>query len=130
MKAVCQALGVARSNIAAGLGAAIARPLERVGRAPAPDEALVARIKAIIGDQPTYGYRRVWALLRREAAIEGLAPVNAKRVHRVMKAHGMLLQRHAGGAEARRQRRRLLRRHRLTSAHQARRGTQATRFHE
>ena len=63
---------------------------------------LVARIKAIIGDQPTYGYRRVWALLKREGREKGLAPVNAKRVHRVMKAHGMLLQRHAGGADARR----------------------------
>jgi putative transposase len=102
MKAVCEALGVARSNIAAGLRAPIAKPLKRVGRAPAPEEGLVTRIKAIIGDQPTYGYRRVWALLRREAAIKGLPPVNAKRVHRVMRAHGMLLQRHAGGAEARR----------------------------
>jgi putative transposase len=102
MKAVCEALGVARSNIAAGLRAPIAKPLKRVGRAPAPEEGLVSRIKAIIGDQPTYGYRRVWALLRREAAIKGLPPVNAKRVHRVMRAHGMLLQRHAGGAEARR----------------------------
>ena len=69
---------------------------------PAPEEDLVARIKAIIGDQPTYGYRRVWAMLKREGREKGLAPVNAKRVHRVMKAHGMLLQRHAGGADARR----------------------------
>ena len=61
-----------------------------------------ARIKAIIGDQPTYGYRRVWAMLKREGREKGLAPVNAKRVHRVMKAHGMLLQRHAGGADTRR----------------------------
>ena len=30
------------------------------------------------------------------------SPVNAKRVHRVMRAHGMLLQRHAGGVDARR----------------------------
>ena len=111
MKAVCEALGVARSNISlrmqgirrpARLRAPIAKPLKRVGRAPAPEEELVARIKAIIGDQPTYGYRRVWAMLKREGREKGLSPVNAKRVHRVMKAHGMLLGRHAGGAEARR----------------------------
>src|SRR5579863_8002526 len=102
MKAVCEALGVARSNIAAGLRAPIAKPLKRVGRPPVPEEELVARIKAVIGDQPTYGYRRVWAMLKREGREKGLAPVNAKRVHRVMKAHGMLLQRHAGGADARR----------------------------
>jgi putative transposase len=102
MKAVCEALGVARSNIAAGVRAPIAKPLKGVGRPSAPEEELVARIKAIIGDQPTYGYRRVWALLKREGREKGLAPVNAKRVHRVMKAHRMLLRRHAGGAEARR----------------------------
>jgi putative transposase len=102
MKAVCEALGVARSNIAASRKVPIAKPLKRAGRAPAPEEGLVTRIKAILGDQPTYGYRRVWALLRREEAIKGLAPVNAKRVYRVMKANGMLLQRHSGGAEARR----------------------------
>ena len=97
MKAVCEALGVSRSNLAASLKAPIAKPLKRVGRAPKPDDELVSAIKVIIGAQPTYGYRRVWAMLRREAAIKGYSPVNAKRVHRVMKAHGMLLQRHAGG---------------------------------
>jgi len=102
MKAVCEALGVARSNIAASLQAPLAKPLKRVGRAPAPEEELVARIRTTIGDQPTYGYRRVWAMLKREGRAKGLPPVNHKRVHRVMKAHGMLLQRHAGGAEARR----------------------------
>ena len=66
------------------------------------EEELVARSKAIIGDQSTYDYRRVWAMLKREGREKRLAPVNAKRVHRVMKAHGMLLQRHAGGADARR----------------------------
>jgi putative transposase len=102
MKAVCEALGVARSNMAAGLKSPIEQPLKGVGRAPAPDDDLVAAIKAIIGDQPTYGYRRVWAMLRRAAVSEGRPPVNHKRVHRVMKAHGMLLRRHAGGAEQRR----------------------------
>jgi putative transposase len=102
MKAVCETLGVARSNIAAGLRATLAKPVKRVGRPPAPEEGLVARTKAIIGDQPTYGYRRVWAMLKREGREKGLAPVNAKRVYRVMKAHGMLLRRHAGGADPRR----------------------------
>jgi putative transposase len=102
MKAVCEALGVARSNIAASFNSPLAKPLKRVGRAPKPDDDLVIDIKAIIGDQPTYGYRRVWALLRRKAAMQSYPPVNAKRVHRVMKAHGMLLRRHAGGAQERR----------------------------
>ena len=102
MKAVCEALGVARSNIAASLESPLAKPLKRVGRAAKPDDELVQDIQTIIGGQPTYGYRRVWALLKREAGRTGREPVNAKRVYRVMKLHGMLLQRHAGGVGQRR----------------------------
>jgi transposase InsO family protein len=45
---------------------------------------------------------RVWGILRREAIAEGCAPANRKRIYRVMRAHGLLLQRHAGGDEERR----------------------------
>lgn len=50
---------------------------------------------------PTYGYARVWARLRRKALTEGRAPANRKRVYRVMKVNGLLLERHAGGVERR-----------------------------
>lgn len=102
MSAVCSALEVARSNIAELVAG---RPAKRRGRPPQPDKDLVTAIKAIkaiIGSLPTYGYRRVHALLVRQAREQGRAPPNPKRVYRVMKAHGLLLQRHAGGAEARR----------------------------
>ncbi|MDA4193503.1 IS3 family transposase, partial [Escherichia coli] len=36
-------------------------------------------------DLPTFGYRRVWALLRRESERDGLPVVNAKRVYRISK---------------------------------------------
>jgi putative transposase len=62
----------------------------------------VAATKAIIGPLPTSGYRRGHALLARQAREQGRSPPNHKRVYRVMKAHGLLLQRHAGGAEQRR----------------------------
>ena len=99
MTAVADALGVARSNLAEQ---AKQRPPKRVGRPPLPDESLVAEIKAIIADLPTYGYRRVHAILRRRARAEGRAAANHKRVFRVMKAHDLLLQRHAGGVKERR----------------------------
>ena len=102
MKAVCEALGVSRSNIAASFKAPPAKPLKRVGRPARPDDDLVRDIKEIIGGQPTYGYRRVWALLKREAIRSEREPVNAKRVYRAMKAHGLLLQRHVGGVDQRR----------------------------
>jgi putative transposase len=102
MTTVCKTIDVARSNVAerAKRRAAGAHP-ERVGRPPLPDGPLLADIKAVITDMPSYGYMRVWAVLRRRALAEGQAPVNRKRVYRVMKVHGLLLQRHVGGVERR-----------------------------
>ena len=99
MSAIAETLGMARSNLVARLKPATPK---RRGRPPQPDADLLARIKAVIADMPTYGYRRVHAILRRKAAQDGgsSAP-NHKRIWRVMKQNGLLLQRHAGG-EARR----------------------------
>ncbi len=98
MKRVADVLGVARSNLTAQLKA---RPRRRTGRPPLPADDLVAEIKAVVADLPTYGYRRVHAILRRRALAEGRPLPNHKRVYRVMKEHGLLLQRHAGGTERR-----------------------------
>lgn len=99
MKRVANVLEVARSNVTAQMKA---HPHQRTGRPPLPADDLVAEIKALVADLPTYGYRRVHALLRRRAVAEGRPPPNHKRVCRVIKEHGLLLQRHAGGAERRR----------------------------
>ena len=99
MSAVCATLEVARSNIAEQVAG---RPVKRRGRPPQSDEDLVEAIKTVIGTLPTYGYRRVHALLTRQAREQGQTAPNHKRVYRVMKAHGPLLQRHSGEAEARR----------------------------
>ena len=102
MSAVAATLGVARSHLAVRLAQRTAgRSPQRRGRPPLPEEALLAEIEAVIADMPTYGYARVWARLRRNALAEGRAPTNRKRVYRVMKAHGLLLDRHAGGIERR-----------------------------
>jgi len=98
VKTVADVLSVARSNLVEQI---MERSPRRVGRPPLPADALVAEIKAVIADLPTYGYRRVHAILRRRALAEGRPPPNHKRVYRVMKEHGLLLQRHAGGSERR-----------------------------
>jgi transposase InsO family protein len=61
----------------------------------------VAQIKTAIAELPTYGYRRVHAILKRQAVAAGLKPPNHKRVYRVMKVHNLLLDRYAGGVERR-----------------------------
>ena len=102
MSAVCEVLGVARSNVSEQVNRKERGGTVRRGRPPAPDADLVARIRAVIGELPTYGYRRVHAILRRQARAGGLTAANHKRVYRVMRHHGLLLQRHSGKDEARR----------------------------
>lgn len=99
MTAVCETFGVARSNMAER---ARQRPSKARGRPPLADDNLVDEIKAIISQMPTYGYRRVHALLRRKARSESRSWPNVKRVYRVMKAYGLLLQRHTGAIDSRR----------------------------
>jgi putative transposase len=46
-----------------------------------------------MGKLPTYGYRRVWAMLRRQSENENITIINAKRVYRIMKQSALLLER-------------------------------------
>ncbi|HAT2375463.1 TPA: IS3 family transposase, partial [Raoultella ornithinolytica] len=57
------------------------------------DTDVLLRIHHVIGELPTYGYRRVWALLRRQAELDGMPAVNAKRVYRIMRQNALLLER-------------------------------------
>lgn len=57
------------------------------------DTDVLLRIHHVIGELPTYGYRRVWALLRRQAELDGMPAINAKRVYRVMRQNALLLER-------------------------------------
>src|SRR3954453_23879072 len=91
MKTVASTLGVARSNL-------IERR-DKVTQARGPyrkaeDAGLLLPIRAIIDERPTYGYRRVWALLNRHLRNAGKPTVNMKRVLRIMRNHGLTLERH------------------------------------
>jgi hypothetical protein len=69
VKAVAETLGVARSNLVDGL-----RRPERRRRGPyrrARDHELLAEIRAITDGRPTYGYRRITALLNRARRASG-----------------------------------------------------------
>jgi putative transposase len=93
VKTVSATLGVARSNVIERRDSLRARrgPQERPG-----DVELAGAIRCFVDERPTYGYRRIAALLKRERRADGLSPVNAKRVYRLMKRHGLLLERHTG----------------------------------
>ena len=68
MKAVADGLGVARSNL---MDQMKRRPRQRVGRPPLPADDLVAEIKAVIADRPTFGYAGCTRSKRRKALAEG-----------------------------------------------------------
>jgi putative transposase len=53
MKTVAEVIGVARSNLVERLPE---RSQKQIGRPPLPDDELVAKIKAVIAELPTYGY--------------------------------------------------------------------------
>jgi hypothetical protein len=78
VKQVCDFFGVARSNVAGKL----ARPADwQDGRTvrTTDDASLVEEIRLFIADLPSYGYRRVWGMLRSERESRCTAPVNVKR---------------------------------------------------
>jgi putative transposase len=57
---------------------------ERPAPAPADEGRLVRRMLELVRSHPRYGYRRIWALLRREGW-----RVNRKRVHRLWRREGL-----------------------------------------
>lgn len=102
MKTVCEVLGVAPSAVAVKR----VRPSDwRDGRrARVTDDAeLVEEIRAQVADLPTYGYRRIWALLRRSREMTGAPCINHKRVYRIMREHKLLLRRPGVRRDSRRQ---------------------------
>lgn len=98
MSVVAEVLRVARSNLherAAG---------RSKGRGPYrkdEDAELLPVIRRLVDARPTYGYRRIAALLNRERREADLPPANRKRVLRIMNAHGLTLQRSTGRREGR-----------------------------
>ncbi len=88
MMAVCQALGLARSNIHIHLRRSASWLDGRTGPTPIGDEQLLSDIREQITDLPSYGYRRACALLNRQRASVDAARVSPKRVYRVSSIPG------------------------------------------
>lgn len=93
MKAICQTMEVSRSNIVERQRSATQPPKKY---RMADDAWLLPMIRALVDERPTYGYRRIHALLNRQLREKGKPVVNHKRVYRVMKQNGLLLTRYKG----------------------------------
>jgi transposase InsO family protein len=93
MKRVAEVLEVARSHLHDRLHKP-ATP--RSGYRKADDDLLLPVIRRLVDARPTYGYRRITALLKRVLTAEAKPAANHKRVFRIMKRHSLLLARHTG----------------------------------
>lgn len=92
MKQICDVLEVSRSNIITRTQ----QPKKRCSYVKKEDEKILPDILKIVDKRPTYGYRRIHALLQKKYSLEGKPPINHKRIYRIMKQHGLLLQRYTG----------------------------------
>lgn len=93
MKTVARTLDVSRSNLVERLNGR-AKPRRRYHKAQ--DAAILPLVRRLVDARPTYGYRRITALVNRQLAAEGAPRANHKRIYRLMKVHGLLLEKHAG----------------------------------
>ena len=93
MSHIAKALAVSRPHLSTSSKQA---PKRRGAYTKPSDGELLERIRSVVDGRPTYGYRRVTAMLNREP---GAARVNHKRVYRVMKAANLLLAKYASRPE-------------------------------
>jgi putative transposase len=93
VKSVAEALSVSRSQLSERLkGPGTPRSTyTKVG-----DADLLVEVRSLVDERPTYGYRRIGALLNRERLKNGLPRLNHKRIYRLMSQNDMLLQRYTG----------------------------------
>ncbi|TPG89070.1 IS3 family transposase [Pseudomonas caspiana] len=91
VKLVSECLGVARSQLTVRIKQSVSPKVRR--SRPVNDAELVVEIQQQVSELPSYGYRRVWGLLRRARETQLLPAINVKRVYRVMRDHNLLLER-------------------------------------
>lgn len=93
---VAQEEGAVSERRACGL-MEIGRASVRYQRRERNDDALRARMRELARKRPRFGYRRLWAMLRREKNPDGTPRwvVNHKRVHRLYREEGLAMRRKA-----------------------------------
>ena len=94
MKTISMALGVSRSNLVDRLTSAGAERKPRYNKLK--DLEILPDIRAICAEKPSYGYRRVTALLNRKYRAINVPLLNHKRVYRLMRQNQLLLQKYTG----------------------------------
>jgi len=91
MKRITDTLHISRSN------QYTRRITKRRRYKPKPDDSkYLSLIRKITDSRPTYGYRRVTALINRHLKGHNQSPVNHKRIYRIMRINHLLLPKYTG----------------------------------
>jgi len=93
-RSICRVLGVARSALYAH------QPDGATTRTVTDDAEVIARIKELIEQHPTYGYRRIWARLR----FGDKRVINRKKVRRRLRQQGWMVRQRPAAPKPRVQR--------------------------
>ena len=97
MKVICDSLEVSRSHLRESLRNVPVLCKKRRGKAPViGDEEILQRVKGLVAQRPSYGYRRACAVINRALVADGLPKANHKRIYRLMKENGLLLPKFVG----------------------------------
>ena len=81
LRRICRVLDVTRSTLYGTEAEEAPADETEAASQPSQDEVLIARIKLLIEEFPTYGYRRICALLRTRDQLT----INRKKVYRLMR---------------------------------------------
>lgn len=90
MKAITDSLNISRSNQYEGR-----KGRKRYG-VRRDDNEYLPLIREITDNRPTFGYRRVTAVMNRVLVQKECHRINHKRIYRIMRANHLLLQKHTG----------------------------------
>src|SRR4051794_35141676 len=102
MKTIADTLGVARSNLAEQARKhVIDSQATAMARTRPGDHEILPAIQRLVAERPSYGYRRITALLNRERRRQGMAPVNHKKELRIRRPNPWGRPRHTAYRPAR-----------------------------
>jgi putative transposase len=97
LKVICDSLEVSRSHLRESLRKEPTLRKKRRGKEPlVSDEEILQRIKGLVAQRPSYGYRRACAAINRTLVADCLPKANHKRIYRLMKENGLLLPKFVG----------------------------------
>jgi putative transposase len=87
---VSRTMGVSRAQLSLRINRSADWQTGANRRNEEADAEILSAILNIISDMPSYGYRRVWGILRKQRRTED-SHLNAKRLYRIMSEHNLLL---------------------------------------